>query len=84
MNNDESLINSLLPAVEQQLESDQTPYVKSTFSRLVEKEKTSPDDAKEMIAYCLAEESNRMFIEQRDFDQARYRELLDLLPEVEV
>ena len=81
--NDESLIESLLPAIEQQLESPDTPYVKATFVRLVEKEEVSPDDAKEMIAFCLADESNRMFIDQRDFDADRYRELLELLPLVE-
>lgn len=82
MNND-SLIESLLPAVEQQLESPDTPYVKETFTRLVEEESLSPDEAKEMIALALADESNRMFIEKRDFDVARYRELLDSLPGLE-
>lgn len=82
MNND-SLIESLLPAVEQQLESPDTPYVKETFTRLVEEESLSPDEAKEMIALALADESNRMFIEKRDFDVARYRELLDSLPSLE-
>lgn len=83
MNNDDSLIDSLLPAVEEQLESPQTPYVKETFTRLVEKEQVSPDDAKEMIAYCLADETNRMFIDKRDFDVLRYQELLALLPKAE-
>ena len=78
--NDENLIESLLPAVEQQLGSPQTPYVKETFVRLVEKESISPDEAKEMIALCLADESNRMFIDKRDFDVARYQELLEELP----
>ena len=78
--NDESLIESLLPAVEQQLESPQTPYVSKTFVRLVEKEQLSPDDAKRMIALCLADESNRMFIDKRDFDVERYQELLNGLP----
>ena len=32
--NDDDLIESLLPAVEQQLESRDTPYVKETFTRL--------------------------------------------------
>lgn len=81
--NDESLIESLLPAIEQQLESPDTLYVKSTFVRLVEKEEISPDEAKEMIAFCLADESNRMFVDQRNFDVQRYQELLDLLPLVE-
>lgn len=77
---DESLIESLLPAVEQQLESTETPYVKATFTRLVEDEQLSPDEARELIALCLADESNRMYIDKRDFDVARYRELLDSLP----
>ncbi|MFK7912016.1 MAG: hypothetical protein AB8F34_15650 [Akkermansiaceae bacterium] len=78
--NDENLIESLLPAVEQQLESPDTPYVIDTFTRLVEKESRSPDEAKKLIAVCLAEESNRMFIDKRDFDVSRYQELLDQLP----
>lgn len=78
--NDESLIESLLPAVEQQLESDQTPYVKASFIRLVEQEKISPDEAKELIAICLADESNRMYIDKRDFDIQRYQQLLENLP----
>jgi hypothetical protein len=53
--NDESLIESLLPAVDQQLESDQTPYVKITFDRLVEQDQLSPDQARELIAICLAD-----------------------------
>ena len=79
--NDENLIESLIPAVDQQLESPDTPYVKETFIRLVEKELFSPDDAKAMIALCLADESNRMFIDKRNFDVARYQELLGGLPD---
>jgi hypothetical protein len=78
--NDENLIESLLPAVVQQLESPDTPYVKKTFTRLVEKEALSPEEAKELIALCLADESNRMFIDKRDFDVARYQQLLAGLP----
>ncbi len=78
--NDENLVESLLPAVEQQLDSPQTPYVAETFVRLVEKEQLTPDDAKGMIALCLADESNRMFIDNRDFDVERYQELLKGLP----
>ncbi len=78
--NDESLIESLLPAVDQQLESAQTTYVKSTFDRLVEHEQLSPDQAKELIAICLADESNRMYVDKRDFDIQRYQQLLEELP----
>ena len=80
--NDESLIESLLPAVEQQMESKETPYVKKTFTRLVEEEKMSPEESLEAIALCLADESNRMYIDKRNFDEARYQELLNRLPEM--
>ncbi len=79
--NEESLVESLLPAVEQQLESTQTPYVRETFVRLVEVEGISPDESKNLIAHCLADESNRMYIDKRDFDVSRYQELLDALPD---
>ena len=79
MNND-SLISSLIPAVEQQLKSEETQYVKATFTRLVEQEKFSPNDAMEAIALCLADESNRMLIDKRNFDVLRYQELLLELP----
>lgn len=75
------LVTSLIPAVEQQLESDQTPFVKETYDRLVENE-FSDEEAKQAIALCLADESNRMFIDKRDFDLERYQELLDDLPEL--
>ena len=78
---EQSLVESLLPAVEQQLTSPDTPYVKKTFTRLVEKEALTPDDAKIIIAHCLADESNRMFIEKRSFDTKRYKQLLTALPE---
>ena len=35
-----------------------------------------------MIALCLADESNRMFIDKRGFDIKRYQELLEELPEL--
>ncbi|MBK1829755.1 hypothetical protein JIN77_03400 [Verrucomicrobiaceae bacterium R5-34] len=79
--NDESLIDALLPAVKQQIESAETPYVKVTYTRLVEQEGLSPDEAVEAIALCLADETNRMYIDKRDFDQDRYQELLCTLPE---
>ena len=78
--NDESLIESLLPAIEQQLQSPETTYVNATFVRLVEQDNLTPDLAKEMMALCLANESNRMLIDKRDFDVTRYQKLLDALP----
>jgi len=74
------LVSSLLPAVEQQLKSPETPFVKTTYERLRKQHEESEDDALEMIALCLADESNRMFIDKRGFDLERYQELLDQLP----
>ncbi len=78
---EDDLVKNLLPAVEQQLESEQTPFVKKALSKLV-KEGEDAEEAKMMIALCLADESNRMFIDQRGFDLVRYQSLLDALPEL--
>jgi len=78
---EDDLVKNLLPAVEQQLESEQTPFVKQALSRLV-KGGEDTEEAKMLIALCLADESNRMFIDQRDFDIARYQALLNTLPEL--
>jgi hypothetical protein len=75
------LVKNLLPAVEQQLESEQTPYVKMALNRLI-KSGEDEQEAKMMIALCLADESNRMFIDKRSFDVARYQGLLNSLPEL--
>lgn len=80
------LVTSLIPAVEEQLNSRDTTYVRKTFQRLLkiedEEETIDEDLAKKMIALCLADESNRMFIDKRNFDELRYQELLNALPEL--
>ncbi len=81
MFDEDDLVKNLLPAVEEQLKSDETPYVKETLDRLLKNGEDS-DEAKMMIALCLADESNRMFIDRRAFDVARYQGLLKLLPEL--
>lgn len=78
---EQSIVEQLIPAVEQQLESPQTPYVKKAFDRLVA-DGEEEAEVKMMIALCLADESNRMFIDKRDFDANRYQELLTALPEL--
>lgn len=77
---DKPLIDALLPAVQEQLESPETPYVKAEFTRLVEREGLTPEQGMEAIALCLADEANRMLIDNRKFDEKRYRELLGALP----
>ena len=73
-------VEMLIPAVEQQLESGETVYVKETFTRLVADPEIDELQAKQMIALCLADETERMMEDEREFDAERYRTLLDLLP----
>ena len=76
-----SLFDSLLPAVEQQLDSPATPFVRSAYQRLLaEHSAIDPEEATRMIALCLADETERMLEEGRPFDLDRYKALLDLLP----
>ncbi len=77
---EESLVEKLVPAIEEQIESPETPFVKLTYERLV-KAGEEPEEAKMLMALCLADESNRMFVDQRSFDIQRYQELLDGLPD---
>ncbi len=77
-----SLAESLIPAIEEQLKSSATPYVAKAHQRLVGHEHIESDEAKLMIALCLADESNRMYLEKRDFDVERYQTLLKQLPEL--
>lgn len=78
---EENLVEKLVPAVREQLESKETPFVKETMKELLQKG-TDKDEAEMMIALCLADEVNRMFIDKRVFDTARYKGLLDALPEL--
>ena len=70
----------LIPAVEQQLTSAETPYVAEAYHRILADPEVDEMEAKNMIALCLADESERMLQEERDFDAARYQNLLALLP----
>jgi hypothetical protein len=70
--------DELLHAVDQQLESNQTRYVRETYDRLI---RAGLDDAevREAIARCLAEESDRMFHSRKPFDEASYRTSLEMI-----
>lgn len=74
------IVEMLLPAVEQQMESPETPFVAATFSRLIALDDIDADEARRLIAFCLADESERMREEERAFNLERYQHLLDLLP----
>lgn len=77
----ESLITGLLPAVEEQLDSPATPYVGKTLARLLALGE-DPTEARRLIAFCLADEANRMMIDRRAFDSKRYQTLLNALPDL--
>ena len=75
-------IEQLVPAVQQQLTSPETPYVGETYQRLLQDPEIDEQEAKLMISLCLADESECMVDEDREFDIARYRTLLALLPKL--
>ncbi|PQJ29509.1 hypothetical protein [Rubritalea profundi] len=76
------LITALIPAIKDQLKSKDTPYVKKTFERLIKLDDTDDEEAIKMLALCLADETNRMFIDKRNFDELRYQVMLNALPEL--
>lgn len=76
----DEMIETLLPAVREQLESSETSYVKACFNRLIEREKLEEQDALELIAQVLAIVVNEMMVGGRSFDTARYKNLLKDLP----
>ena len=68
----DSFFSDLIAAVEQQLSSPATRYVKDAYDRLI-KAGVEEDEAKEMIAEALAEETDAMFRGKREFDEKSYR-----------
>lgn len=76
------LVTSLVPAVQEQLNSRDTTYVRKTYQRLLKLDYVDETEALKMIALCLADESNRMFIDKRNFDELHYQKLLNALPDL--
>ncbi|GHC48788.1 hypothetical protein [Roseibacillus persicicus] len=77
---DDPEILALLPAIEEQLTSSETPFVASTLTGLSAEDDIEEEEAKYMIAFCLADEIEKMDREERPFDLERYKLLLTLLP----
>ena len=73
-------ILSLLPAIEEQLTSPDTPFVPKALSHLLEQGDIEEEEAKYMLAFCLADEIEKMNREERPFSLERYKMLLALLP----
>ncbi|MEO1834867.1 MAG: hypothetical protein ABGZ49_05170 [Akkermansiaceae bacterium] len=74
------IIEMLIPAVEEQITSAETPFVKDAYQRLLKEPDIDEEEAKKMIALCLADESERMMDDDREFNLERYKTLLSLLP----
>jgi len=73
------ILRGLLQAVDEQLCSPQTAYVKSAYDRLAQLG-FSDALAREEIADCLGEELDAMLSQQRPFNEKNYQDLLDSLP----
>jgi len=72
---------ALKNAVEEQLQSPESPYVKEAYDRLV-KEGIESDEAKKMLGAVLAVEMWEMSVKGREFDEAQYIERLKGLPDM--
>ncbi len=77
MNDD--LLPDLLAAIEQQLNSPETPYVSKTLSRLM-KLGVGESEAKIQIALTLGEEMDKILRTHRPFDEKSYQSALASLP----
>lgn len=77
-----SLYEDLIPAVEQQLASAETPFVSKTLQRLIEKESLEEDEAKKLVAECLGLVVDHMYKTKEAFNAKLYEQLLKELPEI--
>lgn len=77
---DDPEIIALLPAIEEQLTSPETPFVGQAYRELLGEDDISEDEARYMLAFCLADEIEKMTKEERPFHLERYQMLLSLLP----
>ncbi len=69
----------LIQAIQQQKQSDETPFVMQAYIRLTQDGHES-EEADELIACCLANELKAMDKENRDFNLERYKQLIAWLP----
>lgn len=76
----EEMIETLVPAVREQLESPDTAYVKNCLERLTGREKLGEQEALELMAQALAITINAMVVGGRSFDSEKYKALLKDFP----
>jgi hypothetical protein len=74
-NSSNEILEDALFAVEQQLQSEETKYVKECFEKLIETGK-SEKEAKEKIAEALLKEADYVHANKTEFSEERYREYL--------
>ena len=74
----EEMIETLVPAVREQLESPDTAYVKNCLERLTGREKLGEQEALELMAQAIT--INAMGVGGRSFDSGKYKALLKDLP----
>lgn len=76
----DEMIETLVPAVREQLEAPDTAYVKACLERLTGREKLEEQEALELMAQALAITINEMVVGGRPFDSGKYKVLLKDLP----
>ena len=76
----EEMIETLVPAVREQLESPDTAYVKKLSGTPDGAGKTGEQEALELMAQALAITINAMVVGGRSFDSGKYKALLKDLP----
>lgn len=72
---------AFIRAVGEQLRNNEPHYMRPTLNRL-RAIGYSDEDARTMMAACLATEMYDMMTEDRLFDTAKYQEMLDRLPQM--
>jgi len=75
----DELSDKLLPAVEEQMNSPETPFVRKHYQRLLDDGETETE-SKKMIALCLLDEVEQMQSQNRSFNLKRYEQMLEFLP----
>ena len=68
------ILNGLIQAIDEQLQSPQTPYVRMTLERLLALG-LNEQQAREEMADCLGEELDDMLAKSRPFEEKSYRAL---------
>lgn len=72
---------AFIRAVGEQISNNEPRYMRPTLNRL-RAMGYSDEDARTMMAACLATEMYEMMNEDRPFDTAKYQEMLDRLPQM--